>query len=318
MRLATCSRRIAPTWSAYARARPSRCTNRVHGRRQVDARRRTCGAARTPVRRRRPRDRAGGADQADLRDRRRGGVPAARVEARARRARLGDARCDRARRRRRRHRPDPKGAAQPGRDGPGRNRGRGSVAPRRGRRAAARAGRGGLPNALRAATAALRRRGRCPRERSRRRRARRRRCSRRGRRARAARRPRSRQRPDRDRQRRARGRHLRHGRPARARRTRARRPRACAGRAGKDRRVAGGALALAAARALGHARGARRRLHHGRCRLCRRDLLPRDRLGCRADDARRPGRRGDRGQDRDRPPGREEPRRRLPLAGRGR
>ena len=38
-------------------------------------------------------------------------------------------------------------------------------------------------------------------------------------------------------------------------------------------------------------------------------------VGRRADDARRPGRRGDRRQDRDRPPGRQEPRRRLPLAG---
>ena len=44
-------------------------------------------------------------------------------------------------------------------------------------------------------------------------------------------------------------------------------------------------------------------------------LPARHRLGRRADDARRPGRRGDRRQDRDRPARRQEPRRRVPLAG---
>ena len=51
-----------------------------------------------------------------------------------------------------------------------------------------------------------------------------------------------------------------------------------------------------------------------RGRLRRSQLLPRDRLGRGADDAGRPGRRRDRRQDGDRPPGREEHRRRLPLA----
>ena len=45
------------------------------------------------------------------------------------------------------------------------------------------------------------------------------------------------------------------------------------------------------------------------------DLPPRDRVDRRADDARRPGRRGDRRQDRDQPPPGKEPRRRVPLAG---
>ena len=76
-----------------------------------------------------------------------------------------------------------------------------------------------------------------------------------------------------------------------------------------------GALACPAARARRHARRARRRLHDRRRRLRRRDVPARDRLGRRPDDARRPGRRGDRRQDGDRPAGRQEPRRRLPLAG---
>ena len=75
------------------------------------------------------------------------------------------------------------------------------------------------------------------------------------------------------------------------------------------------ALAASSGSSARHARRARRRLHDRRRRLRRRDVLPRGRLGRGADDARRPGRRGDRRQDRDRPPGREEPRRRVPLAG---
>ena len=48
------------------------------------------------------------------------------------------------------------------------------------------------------------------------------------------------------------------------------------------------------------------------------DLPARRPLGRGADDARRPGRRRDRRQDRHRHPGRQEPRRRVPLAGAGR
>ena len=271
------------------------------------------GAAGAAVRRRRRRDRARGADRADLRDGRRGCVPAARVEARARGARRDDAGRDRARRRRGRHRPDPEGmrdraltvlveidAEEAWRRVAGRE--------------AARAGRGGVPNAVRPAAAALRRCGGRAGCGSRRRRPRCRRGPRRARRAGTARRARPGRGTGRDRQRRASGGDLRHGRPARARRTRPRRPRARARRAGENGRVAGGALACAAARAVGHARRARRRLHDGRRRLRCGHVLPRDRLGRRADDARRPGRRGDRGQDRHRPPRREEPRRRLPLA----
>ena len=63
------------------------------------------------------------------------------------------------------------------------------------------------------------------------------------------------------------------------------------------------ALARAAARPRRDARRARRRRDDRRRRLRGRDLPARDRLGRRADDARRPGRRGDRRQDGDRPPG---------------
>ncbi len=75
------------------------------------------------------------------------------------------------------------------------------------------------------------------------------------------------------------------------------------------------ALAAGAQR---HARGARRRVDHGRRRPCGCHLPPRDRLGRRPDDPGRPGRRSDRRQDGDRPPRGQEPRRRLPLARRGR
>ena len=145
-------------------------------------------------------------------------------------------------------------------------------------------------------------------------RARRRRRPRRDGVARATRRADRRRRPGRADQRRAGRRDLRHGRPARARSASAREPRAPARRAGEERRVAGGALARAAPRTWRHPRRARRRLHDGRRGLRRRDVPPRDRLGGGADDARRPGRRGDRRQDGDRPAGREEPGRRLPLA----
>ena len=87
------------------------------------------------------------------------------------------------------------------------------------------------------------------------------------------------------------------------------------GRGGEDARCGRAALARAPARARRDARRARRRLHDRRGRLRRRDVPPRHSLGRGADDARRPGRRRDRRQDRDRPPGGQEPRRRLPLAG---
>ena len=61
-------------------------------------------------------------------------------------------------------------------------------------------------------------------------------------------------------------------------------------------------------------RRARRRLHDRRGRLRRRHVPARHRVGRGADDARRPGRRGDRRQDGDRPARGQEPRRRLPLA----
>ena len=74
-------------------------------------------------------------------------------------------------------------------------------------------------------------------------------------------------------------------------------------------------LARAPHRPRRHARRARRRLAHRRRRLRGGDVPPRHPVGARADDARRPGRRGDRRQDRDRPPRGQEPRRRVPLAG---
>ena len=63
----------------------------------------------------------------------------------------------------------------------------------------------------------------------------------------------------------------------------------------------------------GHDRRARRRLDHGRRRVRRGDVPARRSLDRGADDARRPGRCGDRRQDRINLP-RQEPRRRLPLA----
>ena len=122
--------------------------------------------------------------------------------------------------------------------------------------------------------------------------------------------------PGRARHRRARRRDLRRGRPARARRARSRRSHELPpGEQAKTRRVAGAALARARARP--------RRARSSRSAAAARPTSPGSsprrisagRLGRRADDARRPGRRGDRRQDGDRPPGREEPRRRLPLAG---
>ena len=79
--------------------------------------------------------------------------------------------------------------------------------------------------------------------------------------------------------------------------------------------VAGASLARPAAGTWRHACRARRWLHDRRRRLRRSDISARDRLGRRADDPRRPGGRCDRRQDRDRPPGRQEPRRLLSLAG---
>ena len=75
-----------------------------------------------------------------------------------------DTRRDRTRRRCGRSRPDPDGAAPTGADRPRRGRPGGGLAPRRGRRPAAGAGRGGVPHPVRAAAAALRRRGERPRE----------------------------------------------------------------------------------------------------------------------------------------------------------
>ena len=95
----------------------------------------------------------------------------------------------------------------------------------------------------------------------------------------------------------------------------ARDARAAAGRGGEDARGGRPALAGAAPRPERDDRRARRRLHD-RCRRLRgRDVPPRHRLDARADEPRRPGRRGDRRQDGDRPAAGQEPRRRLPLAG---
>ena len=182
-------------------------------------------------------------------------------------------------------------------------------------RAAARAGRGRVPAPLRGARAALRR-GRATRARatptascSPRRR------PRRDRRARAARRARPRRRAGRARRRAGRRRHPRCRRAARARAGSPRRT-SFRGRGGEDAAERRAALARAA-RSTATARSSR-------SAAARRPTWPGFAAATymrgvawvpRADDARRPGRRGDRRQDGDRPARGQEPRRRLPLAG---
>ena len=110
------------------------------------------------------------------------------------------------------------------------------------------------------------------------------------------------------------------GAPRRSRARRTRRPsrvdtRAAAGRVREATRRGRAAVARADARPRRHRRCARRRHHHRRRRLHRCDLPARRPVGRGPDDARRPGRCGDRRQDGCRHRGRQEPRRRLPLAG---
>ena len=148
-----------------------------------------------------------------------------------------------------------------------------------------------------------------------RRRARRGRRARPAGRARAARLARARRRPGRARLGRTRGRHPRHGGAARARPPARRHARAAERGGGEGARGRAAAVERAPARPGRHARRARRRLHH-RCGRVRGGDVPAGRaVGRRADDARRPGGRGDRWQDGDRPARGQEPRRRVPLAG---
>ena len=178
-------------------------------------------------------------------------------------------------------------------------------------RASAREGRGGVPPALRAAPAALRRGRRRARRRRRRRDPRRRRRARRGRGARTTRRARRAAGRARDRARRQ-----RHSRRRRAAGIRIRGDaRVAVRRAGEADRRGRAPLARPPHRPQRDDRRARRRLAHRRRRLRGGDIPPRYSLGARADDADRAGRRSDRRQDRGRPPGGQEPRRRLPLAG---
>ena len=95
-------------------------------------------------------------------------------------------------------------------------------------------------------------------------------------------------------------------------------PRAARRRGGEEPRRGRAALARAAARPRRHDRRVRRRLHDRRGGLRGRDVPARRSVGRRADDARRPGRRGDRRQDGGQPARGQEPRRRLPLAACGR
>ena len=136
---------------------------------------------------------------------------------------------------------------------------------------------------------------------------------RRGRLARSPRRARAGRRR-RARQRRAGRRDPRRRRAGRARRSPRLGARASGRRGGEDDGRGRCALAGAPPRPYRRARRARRRLHDGRGRVRGGDLPPRHPLGRGPDDARRPGRRGDRRQDRDRPRRGEEPRRRVPLA----
>ena len=92
-------------------------------------------------------------------------------------------------------------------------------------------------------------------------------------------------------------------------------PRAAARRGGEAARGRRAAVVGADARPGRDGRRARRRIGHGHGGLRRRDLSPGRAVGCGADDARRPGRCGDRRQDGDRHPAGQEPRRRVPLAG---
>ena len=184
--------------------------------------------------------------------------------------------------------------------------------------AAARTRRGGVPAALRRARAAL------PRARGRglhrhgRNRARGGGRPLRARRPRPARRARPRRRAGRARLRQHRDGHLRRAGAGGARLAARELARAAGGRGGEVGRRALADLARAPARPHGHGRRARRRLHDRPRRVRRRDLPARRSLGGGADDARRPGRRGNRRQDRDRHPRGQEPRRCVPLAGAGR
>ena len=112
---------------------------------------------------------------------------------------------------------------------------------------------------------------------------------------------------------RPRGRHPRCGGPACTRPKIVRVPRASGRRGGEDARSRRADLARAPAAETARSSPSAG-LGHGRRWVRRRDLSTWHSLGRRADDARRAGRRGHRRQDRDRPPGRQEPRRRLPLA----
>ena len=185
--------------------------------------------------------------------------------------------------------------------------------PGRRTRPAARRRRGLLPRALRAPRSALPRGCGRGRPRCRRRRARRRRRRKSARRPRAARElvpgtARSLSSPTRA------SRASTAPCPACARPAACRGPRAAGRRGGEDARGRRAALARAPAAASGTLVALGGGCDHRRGRVRRRDLPARNPLGRGPDDARRPGRRGDRRQDRDRPPGRQEPRRRLPLA----
>ena len=181
-------------------------------------------------------------------------------------------------------------------------------------RSAARAGRGGVPPALRGAPRAVRVRRRRGRPRRERRRPRGRGNSRRARRPEPARRARPRRRRRGTRLRSERGRHPRRGRAAGARLPAGAGARAAAGRGGEDADGARPAVAGPPPRPARDDRRSRRRVHdrRGRVRGCR--VPSRRRVGAGADEPRRAGRRRHRRQDGDRSPAGEEPRRRIPLA----
>ena len=162
-RSATSSPPTTRTWSestgSHARAEPAPRARRLHGRRQVDARTAGRRAPRPSVRRPRPRPRAGPRhdDPGVLRAARRGGVPDAGGGTRDRGAAAARPRRDRAGRRRGADAVDPERAARARIHRPARGRSGHGLGAQRRQRPAPRAGRGGVPRAVRAAARALRR-----------------------------------------------------------------------------------------------------------------------------------------------------------------